>query len=532
MASEHSSAERLSARLTQLSGIPLDLILQHLDLPSFTNLRLTSRQLSISTIYSRFFRSTKTDLSLNSLQSLQDRTSHPQLGPLLRELTVVATLYDAQLAEATVQSRKKWSGFDRAALWSDTENFRQRVEYLRERNLDCTDEEVQEAQQDLDWIRTRIQQDTNTEVGHVIDLLSDILGNTTNLWSIDLDVCIIAGRTKICRPAEHYKWYRSAHQDASWPSVWTAASQTFRIVTTAVSRSRIELEKFQIFPKTPLCSVQLREVEDHLRTLASDGFVAAYKNIKYFGLSFSTRELIEGPPSNQDERREECLFRHAFAARRKYRLNQHLEIDAEDFTGAATILKHMPNLTSLDLHLHHLAHLILPKYSKVFTVITRNIRLAHLREISLRGLPLHPDDLVLFLRDHPTITKLSLDGIFLVDGSWSTVFSCIESMPALENLHLSSLSTEHHHITNLDPIERTFEVDQQDREKWVTCSEGHILYKRDMCKEEIRQGLNFRPQPGPRNIWKDDTLAYFNRFQYEFGPPSQIWEWDPLHGDM
>ncbi|KAH7240282.1 uncharacterized protein BKA55DRAFT_577258 [Fusarium redolens] len=528
MAIETPLVQRPFSCLVHLSGIPLDIILQHLDLTSFVNLRLTSRQLSTNTIRSRFFRSAKTDLSLKSLRSLQDRVSHPQLGHLLRELTIVATLFDSQPAEATVQTRKKWSGFNRDDLWRDTENYRQRVENLRERNLDCTNEEVQEAKEDLDWVQTRIQQDTNTGVSQVIDLLSGIFGTAPNLRIIDLDACIIADRTTNCRPAKHYKWYRSAHQDSSWPSIWTAASQTFRIVTSAISRSRIELEKFQIFPHTPLCSVQLRHVEDHLRTLDSDGFATACKNIKSFGLSFSTRMLIEGAPPGQGE----CLFRHAFAAKRSYRLNQHLESDAEDFTGAATILKYMPNITSLDLHLHHLDHLVLPKYTKVFSHISQNIKLSHLRELSLRGLPLRPDDLIVFLKNHPTIAKLFLDGILLVGGSWSPVFSCIEAMPALDSLRLSSLSTEHHHITNLDPVERTFEVDLQDREKWVTCGDGHILYSRDMYKEEIRQGLNFRPQPGPRNIWKDDTLAYYDRIQYEFGPPSLIWEWEPLTENM
>ncbi|KAF4343595.1 f-box domain protein [Fusarium beomiforme] len=532
MASENSCTKRPSVQLNQLSGIPLDLILKHLDLASFTNLRLTSRQLSTSAICSHFFRSSKIELSLDSLRSLQGRISHPQLGPQLRELTFVATLFDTQIAEATVQTKKKWSGFDRDALWRDTENYRQRVEYLRERNVPCTDEEVEEAQRDLDWIQMRIQQDTNTEIATVVDLLSGILVNATNLRSIDLDACIIAGRTKTCLPAEHHKWYRSTHQDSSWPSVWTAASQTFRIVTSAISRSRIELERFHIFPDTPLCSVRLREVEDHLRTLDSSGFSTACKTIKSFGLSISTCEHIEAPPPNEDKGRKqgECLSLHAFAARRNYR--HDIETTAEDFTGAASILKFMPNLASLDIHLHCLKNLFFHRYSKVFAHIARDIRLGRLREISIRGLPLHPDDLVLFLRNHSTIIKLSLDGIRLVGKSWSTVFACIESMPALENLYLCSLRTDCHHITNLDPVERSFEVDLEDREKWVACGNGHILYKREMCKEEIRQGLCFRPQPGPRDVWKDNTLAYYDRIQYEFGPPSSVWAWDPLHEDV
>ncbi|KAF5243589.1 hypothetical protein FANTH_8168 [Fusarium anthophilum] len=517
-----------SDRLSRLSGIPLDIIVQHLDLATFTNLRLTSRQLSTNTIHSRFFRSAKTDLSLASLQSLADRVFHPQLGPVLRELTVVATLYDTLPADSTVQTRKKWSGFDKDDLRRDTENYRQRVDDLRERNVACTDEEVQEAQRDLDWMQTRIQQDTNTDVSKVTDLLSSIFIKPTNLRAITLDACIIAGHTKTCLPAEHHKWYRSASQNSSWPSVWTAASQTFRIITSAISRSRIQLEKLQIFPGTPLCSVQLRHVEDHLRTLDSDSFSDACKSIKSFGLSFSTLTNIEGTSLGQGE----CLFRDSFAARSAYRRNRHLESDAEDFTGAATILTHMPNLTSLDLHLYHLDHIIFPRYTTVFSHISQSIRLGCLKELCLRGLPLRPDDMILFLKNHPTITKLCLDGVLLVGGSWSTVFSCIEAMPALESLHLSSLSTEYHHIMNLDPVERTLEVDLEDREKWVPCGDGHILRTRDMCRDEIQQGLDFRPQPGPRDIWGDNTLAYFDRIQYEFGPPSHSWEWDPLNEDM
>ncbi|KAF5966596.1 f-box domain-containing protein [Fusarium coicis] len=521
----NSLVQTPSDRLSRLSGIPLDIILHHLDLASFTNLRLTSRQLATNTIHCRFFRSAKTDLSLASLQSLTDRVSHPQLGPVLRELTVVATLYDTQPAEATVQTRKKWSGFDKDELRRDTENYHQRVEDLRERNVDCTDEEVQEAQQDLEWMQTRIQQDASNGGSQAIRSLTSIFGIAFNLRVINLDACIIGGRTKTCSPAEHHRWYRSDHQTSSWPSVWAAASEIYFIVILAVSRSRIQLEKLHIFPDTPACSVQLSRVEPSWIAVDVADFAYACKNIRSFRLSFSTNTSIGvSPPAQGDP-----LFRHAFAASSGYR--PHPEWDLDDCADPAAVLRFMHNLTSLDLHCYRPDNLIFTEYSRAFYFISQKIRLGCLRDLSLRGLPLRPDDLILFLTNHPTITKLSLEGILLVGGSWSPVFSCIETMPALESLHLSSLSTEFSHVINLDPAERTFEADVQDTEKWVPCGDGHILYKRDMCREEIRQGLNFRPQPGPRNIWRDNTLAYFDRIQYEFGPPSSVWEWDPLNED-
>ncbi|KAF5582639.1 f-box domain-containing protein [Fusarium pseudoanthophilum] len=503
-------------------GIPLDIILQHLDLASYTNLRLTSRRLATTTIHRRFFRCAKTDLSLTSLQSLADRVSHPQLGPLLRELTVVATLYDTQPAEATVQTRKKWSSFDTNRL-----SYR-RMEDLRIRNVPCTDEEIEQAQQDLEWMQTKIQQDTDTDISQVTRLLSSILEDAVNLRGINLGACIIAGRTETCQPAEHHKWYRCASRKASWPSVWTAASQTFRIVTSSISRSKIQLEKLQIFPDTLLCSVQLRHVEDHLRTLGGGGLAEPWKNIQSFGLSFSTHEPIETPP---DQR--ECLFRHAFAATNRFRLTQHVESDAEDFTGAATILRFMPNLESLDLHLHHLDHILLPEYTRAFTHVSQDIRLGSLRKLSLHGLSLRPDDLILFLTNHPTITKLSLNGILLIGGSWSSVFSCIETMPALESLHLRSLRTERHEATNLEPLERNFEADLQDMEKWVLCGNEYILYTRDLCREEIQRGLDFRPQPENRDIWVHDNMwPYWDRLDREFGAPWRTWEWNAFDEDM
>ncbi|KAF5712358.1 f-box domain-containing protein [Fusarium mundagurra] len=515
-----------SDRLSRLSGIPLDIILQHLDLASFTNLRLTSRQLSTSTIHCRFFRSAKTDLSVASIQSLTDRVSHPQLGPVLRELTVVATLYDTHPAEATVQTRKKWSGFDVEELRRDTENYRQRVEDLRERNVDCTDEEVQEAQQDLEWMQARLQQDADPGGSQVIRLLSSIFGLAVNLRVMNLDACIIGGRTKTCSPAEHHRWYRSDHQSSSWPSVWAAASETYHIVTLAISRSRIQLEKLNIFPDTPACSVQLTHVEPNWIVVDVDDFAYACKKITSFRLSFSTNTSVAmSPPAQGDP-----LVRHAFAASSDHR--SHPERDLEYCADAAATLRFMHNLTSLDLHCYHPDNVLFTEYTRAFSFISQKIRLGCLKELSLRGLPLRPDDLILFLTNHPTITNLYLDGIHLVGGSWSPVFSCIETMPALESLHLSSLSTESIHIINLEPVERTFEADPEDTEKWVRCGDGHILHTRDMCREEIQQGLGFKPQPGPRNIWRDDLLSYFGRLQYEFGPSSSIWNWDPLNEDM
>ncbi|KAG5753328.1 hypothetical protein H9Q69_007951 [Fusarium xylarioides] len=527
MASQDISAKMPSDLLSHLPDIPLDIILQHLDLASFTNLRLTSRQLSTNTISSRFFRCSKTDLSLDSLRSLRERATHLQLGPLLRELTVVATLYDPHPAEATVQTRKKWSEFDKNDLQHGRGNYRQRLENLRRRNVDCTDEELQEAQRDLDWIQTRVQLDTNTNVGQVTDLLSAVLKSATNLRAINLDACIIAGRAKTCRPAEHCEWYRSEEHVSNWPSVWTAASQTFRIVTSAISSSRIELESFHVFPNTPLCSVQLRHIEGHVKRLDLDGFAAACKNIKSLGLSFSLRKRIDGALPYQGGR----LFRDAFGAHAPF---QVFGSKAEDFTGATTILGCMTNITSLNFHLHHLDCPLLPEYAKVFSHISQNIRLGRLRELSLRGLPLRPDDITLFLTNHPTITKLSLEGILLVGRSWSSVFSCIKAMPTLESLYLSSLSTQNHRygITSLDPVSRTVEFGPQNREQWVTWGDGHILHTLSMCREGIQQGLDFRSLPVPLTHCGKDMWAYMDRVECEFGPPSGIWEWDPLSDDM
>lgn len=83
--------------LLGLSTEMVENIVECLDLVSITNLRLTCSLLAIRCSGPRFksyFNHVQTDLSESSLESLNALASHPTFGPAVRNMTVMATVYD------------------------------------------------------------------------------------------------------------------------------------------------------------------------------------------------------------------------------------------------------------------------------------------------------------------------------------------------------------------------------------------------------------------------------------------------------
>ncbi|KAF4456355.1 hypothetical protein F53441_1514 [Fusarium austroafricanum] len=409
MTSEETFNKQLPSALTQLPRIPLDLVLENLDLTSFRNLRPASRQIAINSIYSQFFRSTTTNTSLKTPKSLQDHLSHPEIGPQLEKLTIVGTPYDGPPAEAAIKTKAQRSEFDYNPLrpgprdqWNDW----QRLQNLSQKKVQPSDEE-QAAPKDPGWMQARKRKD---EIGQEINLLSYILTKCSGLRTIQLDCRSTALRSS---SSGHSRWFGGTR--LSKPAI---ESWVFRIFTSALSYSDVKLSTLGIFPQ---------------------------------------------------------------------------------YGGVATMLKMMPNLTSLDVYMicipigENLDINIGARriYTKVFTHIAEEVELSHLKEVSLSRLPLQTDNLITFLKNHPKVEVLTLDSIILTTETWSTVFTRLECMPALESLRLMYLRTEASHLpVNLEPA--AFEGDRQDKKKWHSWEEGYIMHTREMSKEEIKRGLAFK----------------------------------------
>src|SRR5262245_17686472 len=98
----------------------LETIIQYLSLDAIKSLRLTSKEFAARCLGPRFrsfVRQQRTDLTARSLQSLCSLASHPKLGPAVRNLTIVATLYDTlEVEEILSRKTRPVTNTDRGAL--------------------------------------------------------------------------------------------------------------------------------------------------------------------------------------------------------------------------------------------------------------------------------------------------------------------------------------------------------------------------------------------------------------------------------
>lgn len=130
------------APLSRLPAVPLDLVLENLDLASIKNLRLTSRWLSDNCLgprFKSFLREPTTDLSRSSLDNLDALVSHPYLRSTVKSITIMALTYNTSALYYII------SGGRRA-------NFFRRV-YHEEVKDSFTPEEMAAAKEEYEWIR-------------------------------------------------------------------------------------------------------------------------------------------------------------------------------------------------------------------------------------------------------------------------------------------------------------------------------------------------------------------------------------------
>lgn len=90
-------AVKAELNLDRLPPEVVERIIQYVDLDTIKSLRLTSRVLGercLGPRFKSFLKRQTTDLTKRSLQSLCALASHPTLRPVVKNLTIMATVYD------------------------------------------------------------------------------------------------------------------------------------------------------------------------------------------------------------------------------------------------------------------------------------------------------------------------------------------------------------------------------------------------------------------------------------------------------
>lgn len=214
---------------------------------------------------------------------------------------------------------------------------------------------------------------------------------------------------------------------------------------SAIARSRISLDSLAIYRDTKKCSIPTNEVAGQLFTkLQEEGFATVANGLKRFSISLATTVVPVRSPAELQLGSSE--FYEQFNIGRGRKLDpEDPELANADFEAVACLLRTMPNLESLDIHLYQTttAAITLPRklpYQRLIKSVFSNWAFPQLKSLALRGVPLTTETMTTILSQHQQLRFLCLQNVFLVDGSWDRVLAAaIQICPSLAHAHLSNL---------------------------------------------------------------------------------------------
>jgi hypothetical protein len=489
------------ALLPTLSTKLVEMIMGNLDLPSIGNLRRTCKSLekkSLSLWMKRYIRHQKTDLSQESLDRLKELASHSKLGPAVQILTIVATVYDTSEVEEMLKSKKK-------TIRSRTGPF-----FVTEKPQ-CTEDELEAARDDLKWLQDKQRELEALGSEAVVNSLVNAFKSFRVLEAIELDAVVMLGKGKTVSTAISPEWH----------PIWMGAARTYDTALLAIARSKVRTEFLTIYRATPRCSVTSWDVTAHLDKLEAEGFAESGICIKNFALSFSTRVPMNFAFIEDARNRLEGAakaYHESFGSTAGLYEDANAEFRAEEnFTGIPRLLKNMPHLEALDLHMRNASRSVAGNYDQIFIAIANDVQFIHLQQVFLRGIVATENSLLQFLRKHPMLTDATFCEVHLTSGAWNLVFEQLCRMPNLKRLYLSNLWGPQ--LVNLEPIDGFEDAEDSYRLWWFPCFGGKLVHTNEFGREELDKGLKFKPRPKGRQLGSAQFAHWRQSRESLYGPP-------------
>jgi hypothetical protein len=440
-----------------------------------------------------------TDLTKESLDELNALACHPELGPAVKSVTVIANIYDTSELGRMLSTKRKRITTRTGPFTSTTEPR-------------CTNDELLQAMRDVEWLRTRTEHLNSQPEGLTISTLESALCAFGKLDVIDFDASVTLAPGKVAGPEVAPEWH----------AVWTRAAQAFRITTLAMARSKVQVETLSIYRNTKRCSIPSADITDHAVALENSGFAEAGKYMQNLALSMST--AIVRDFSKVVEARERLtgiqrLYQDNFGVSEACFLTAE---DAEamadvNFPGVARLLKLTPNLEALDLHLCNTLRGPIKNYDQIFNIIARDVHLPALEQCFLRGIPTTAESLLSFLEKHPKINDLDLREVRLTTGSWEPIFAHLSGMLALTKLRMSNLRDMNGRLFSLFPASGYTSEELQAKFWSYPCLDGNMVHTMEFGAKEIKKGLKFLPTPQERPMgspwfmsWMESTKGMYS----------------------
>ncbi|KAK2761673.1 hypothetical protein FQN54_001501 [Arachnomyces sp. PD_36] len=456
------------ASLEKLPSLVTDSIIEHLDLDDVKSLRLCCKELSercLNPHFKHFCRHQKTDLTEDSLKSLRALALHPTLGPAVKNLTIVTTVYDTSELESTISTGERTEVKSLGMIVTSS-------------TKECTDEELRAAQSDLNWIKAQQKGEQSDAV--ITESLVSVMKDLERLGSITLDAAVLEGRGSIIPPTRE-----------KWQETWTRAHQVYRLAITAVARSSIAVDTLSVYRNTWRCSVPICHITAHTLSLdAADELSSTGRTIKNLAISVS-------PEIAEDFGGE--------------------SLQGQSGYSIASLLKLMPNLETLDLHSYCPNTGEGIKNDEVLADVVQAAHLPLLKKCSWHGIYCTEQTMLQFLKTYPQIQHLTLEEIHLTEGTWEPIFQHLSSdMPALTSLHLSNLWGKR--LVNLELVWGEPERENP-RSHYYRCGGGYMVHTGEFDSTDIKRGLRFNPAPGGRAIGSSAVMNWRRKRESEYGAP-------------
>lgn len=194
----------------------------------------------------------------------------------------------------------------------------------------------------------------------------------------------------------------------------------------------------------------------------------------------------------------------------------------ENFPGVALFLCQTPHLESLDLFLYNTLEGAPWAYNNLFSRISTTVHLPKLRRLTLRGIWTTKNSLLLFLRNHPNLTRIDLREIHVTGGNWEPILKHFQSMPSLAELHLENLWSGSEHLLNLQPNNHAYDDEERVMGHFFPTRHGTMVHTRDISVKEIKNGMDFvKSRGGSRGKGSRHLMKWIQQRKVDYGPPEE-----------
>ncbi|KAL8913213.1 MAG: hypothetical protein Q9171_001927 [Xanthocarpia ochracea] len=381
----------------------------------------------------------------------------------------------------------------------------------------ATQEELDEAQRNRDiLVSQRSEQQQMRRDESDVQLLAATL---RSLRTLD----VLAVESVIDQGSEEKLVASSAARE--WHPIWIRGSQVYQIVMLAIAHSGVAINTLTIYNGSQRCSVPTWDVNQLLPALDSMNFATAAQHIKAICLSVSTKVETDA------QKIADARASMSEADRAYYEAGMGTNVDLlsdedpmavadENYPGIALLLKRMPNLETLHLHLYNTLKGSANSYVKVFSFIANELVFPSLCRLTLRSLYCDEASLLKFLRAHAKIERLELREIHLLSGSWSPILEHLVTMPSLQHVAFHNLWRPGQGMLSLGPKDPSRSDWKDDMNSSFPCMGGRMVHTRTFSQKEIQsERFEFADGPAGRQLGSPQFHHWITERGAECGPP-------------